>query len=120
MSGFHTPENLAHMKGMKWEDKTPPAKDPVRTADRDGRLCYNKSMGYNLFHQSAMPFGAYRSVIMERVPAALLLYMEQFNQDNPKFRTICDYVDRHRDEIEERARCENRPIDWVGDFRDKG
>jgi hypothetical protein len=113
--------HIDHMRQLSWQDRTPPPKDPVRTADLEGKRHYNKSTGFTLFHQSTMTTGRYRSWLMERVPARLLLYLADYrqNRENPKFRDICDYVERHRDEIEARYNVEGKEIDFYEDFREK-
>ncbi len=105
----------------RWEDKTPPAKDPARTADLQGRNVRNAATGYTLFHQSVMPVGRYRSRTMERVPAVLLLYLASFaeNRIHARFAPVVDYVDRHRQEIERRADAEDHRLDWFLDFESK-
>jgi hypothetical protein len=89
---------------------TAPA-DPLQEARDAGRAHYSRVTRGVLHHQSFFPVGKlHRLKTMERVPATYLLWvMEQaWSRKSKEWAPVIDYVDRHREMIEERATKEGQ------------
>jgi len=88
-------------------DRRPPP-DPIMQGARGERMInYNSAVGRWLFHQSHMPLGEHAGKIMQRVPAAYLLHVaKQPYARQRNWFPVLSYVQRHRQEIEERAKSE--------------
>lgn len=90
--------------------------DPIQAAKDRGGVHYSRATRGVLFHQSAMPLGKHLGKIMERVPAADLLWIHrQPWAKQGRWHPVWDYVERHLAEIEARAELAKAPPSGIID-----
>lgn len=79
--------------------------DPIMLGAKGQRpFNYNSATGRVLFHQNHMPMGEHAGKIMERVPGQYLLFVySQSWSCSKKWFPVRSYVERHLEEIQQRA-----------------